>query len=109
MAWPPHGRFPRPAFCQRCDFFGEPTGIDEIGIKVVGKPLFKFVVAFVLWIADGLKEFGVAPGTSDIFWRTASARLDQARIKCARFGIDEAFDFDCVLPAVTAPRCGAGP
>lgn len=101
MARPPHGRFPRPAFCQRGDFFSEPTGIDKIGIKVVGKPLFKFVVAFVLWIADGLKEFGVAPGTSDIFRRAASARLDQARIKCTRFRIDEAFDFDCVFPAVT--------
>ncbi len=73
MARPPDGRFPRPAFCQRGDFFGEPTGIDKIGIKVVGKPLFKFIVAFVLWIADGLKEFGVAPGTSNIFRRAACA------------------------------------
>ena len=76
MARPPMAGFPRPAFGQRGDFFGEPTGIDKIGIEVVGKPLFKFVVAFVLWIADGLKAFGVAPGTSDIFRRAASTRLD---------------------------------
>ena len=100
MARPPGGRFSRPAFCERGDFFGEPTGIDNIGIEVVGEPLFEFVVAFVLWIADGLEEFGIAPGAADIFRRAAPARLDQARIKNAGLGIDEALDFDRVLPAV---------
>ena len=76
----PGGRFARPAFCQCGDVFGEPIGIDKIGIEVVGKPFFKFGVAFMLRVTDGLKEFGVAPGASDIFWRTASACLDQARI-----------------------------
>ena len=76
MARPPSGRFPGPAFCQRVDFFGEPAGIDKIGIEVVGEPLFKFVVAFVLWIADGLKEFGVAPGSADISGGQRPLRLD---------------------------------
>ena len=57
-------------------------------------------MAFVLWIADGLEELGIAPGAADIFRRAAPARLDQARIKNAGFGIDEALDLDHVLPAV---------
>jgi hypothetical protein len=87
MARAPDGRFPRPAFCQRVDFFGEPAGIYKVRIEVFGKPFFKFGMAFMLWVSDGLKTLGVTAGASDIFWRTASARLDQARIKCARFGM----------------------
>jgi hypothetical protein len=32
----------------RDDFFGEPTSIDNVGLEVVGGPLFEFGLAFVL-------------------------------------------------------------
>ena len=60
---------------------GKPTGVDDVGIEVIGDPLFEFGVAFVLRIVDGLEELGIAPGATDIFGRAASGCLDQARIK----------------------------
>ncbi len=76
------------------------TGIDDVGIEVVGESLLEFGVAFVLRIVGGLKEFGVAPRLTDIFGRAASGCFEQAGIKNAGLGIDEAFDLDRVLPAI---------
>ena len=42
----------------------------------------------------------VAPGTADVFGRTASRDVDQARVCDARHGIGDALDFDRVLPAI---------
>ena len=61
------GRFSRPPFRKCGNFFSEPTEIDDVGIEVVGEPLFEFGVAFVLRIADGLEELAIAPGATDIF------------------------------------------
>ena len=40
-------------------------------------------------ILDGLEEFGIAPGAAAIFWRAATADLDQARVEHAWLGIGE--------------------
>src|SRR5476651_2268937 len=100
MALPLDGGLSRPAFCECGDFFGEPIGIDNVGIEIVGDPFCEFGMTFVLWIANGLEEFGIAPGSADIFRRAASACLDQAGIKNPKFWVDETFDLDRVFPAI---------
>ncbi len=51
-------RFSRPSFRERGDFFGEPVGVDEVGIEVIRDPLFEFGVALVFGIVDCREEFG---------------------------------------------------
>jgi hypothetical protein len=48
----------------------------------------------------GMSEFGIAPGAAAIFWRAATADLDQARVEHAWLGIGEMLDLDRVLPTV---------
>ena len=55
----------------------------------------------VFRIGERIEELGVAPWPAYIFWRTATRRLDQAGIGNARQRIDQAFDLDRVLPAVS--------
>ena len=93
-------RLAQPFLGEGGDLFGEPFGIDDTRIEVVGDPLFELGVTFVFWIADRLKKFGVAPGTADVFRRAAAGGLDQPRIGDARLGVAEALDLDRVLPAV---------
>jgi hypothetical protein len=65
-------------------------------------------VAFVLGILDGLEEFGIAPGAAAIFWRAATADLDQARVEHAWLGIGEIATMRRRLIAAlvrTLPRC----
>ena len=75
-----------PSFGEGGNFRGEPFSVIGVGIKVVDDPFREFGVAFVLGILDGLEEFGIAPGAAAIFWRAATADLDQARIEHARLG-----------------------
>ena len=70
-----------------CQCFGGLIGIEGIGIEVVSDPLGEFGMAFVFGVADCLEELGVAPGAADVFRRTTSDSLDQARIDDARHGI----------------------
>src|SRR4249920_164102 len=79
---------------------GSPFGVVGVGIEVVADPFREFGVAFVLGILDGLEEFGIAPGAASIFWRAATADLDQARVEHAWLGIGEMLDLDRVLPTV---------
>jgi hypothetical protein len=60
--------------------FGEPRGIDGIGIEVSRNPRFELTMKFVRRIADCIEKFGVAPGTADIFGRAAPSDLDEARV-----------------------------
>jgi hypothetical protein len=69
-------------------------------------------VPFVLGVADRVKAFNIAPSAADIFRRAASGGVDQSRIYGAGLRIEQAFDFDGVLPAIAkvvdvAQRLGA--
>ena len=68
-----------------------------MGIEVVCEPLFEFTMALVFGIGDGFEELGIAPGTADVLGRAAAFGFDQARIKGAWFGIDQALDLDRVF------------
>jgi hypothetical protein len=46
------------------------------------------------------RHFGVAPRAATVLWRTAAADFNQARIERTKRRVGEAFDFDCVLPAI---------
>ena len=75
-------------------------GVDRIGIEGVADPFRKLCMAQVLGVSDGFEEFCVAPGTADVFGRTATCGVDQARVCGTRRGIGDVLDLDRVLPAV---------
>lgn len=80
---------------------GEPICINRGGIEFVFvDPLCELVMALMLGITHWFEELGVAPRAADVFGRTASGGLGQARIERSRLKIGEALDFDRVLPAV---------
>jgi hypothetical protein len=41
--------------------FAEPVGIDDVGIEVLGDPLFELGMALVTGISDGFEELSIAP------------------------------------------------
>ena len=57
-------------------------------------------MALVSWIADGLEELGIAPGSADVFGRTAALGVDQAGIGKPRCWIADALDLDRMFPAI---------
>src|SRR5215813_13044322 len=69
-------------------------------VEVVGEPFLELAVALVAGVVEGLQELTIAPRTTDVLGWTVALGLDQAGIKHARFGIDQAFDLDRVLPAI---------
>src|SRR5215471_19064458 len=69
-------------------------------VEVVGEPFLELAVALVAGVCDSLKQLVVAPRTTDVLGWAVALGLDQAGIKHARFGIDQAFDLDRVLPAI---------
>src|ERR1700752_1612271 len=69
-------------------------------VEVVCQPFFELAVALVAGIGEGLEEFAIAPRTTDVLGWAVALGLDQAGIKHARFGIDQALDLDRVLPAI---------
>jgi hypothetical protein len=75
-------------------------GVDRIGIEGVADPFRQLCMAHVLGVSDGFEELSVAPGTADVFGRTASRDVDQARVCDTRHGIGDMLDLDRVLPAV---------
>jgi hypothetical protein len=79
---------------------GQPIDIDDMGIEVIGEPFFEFAMALVFGIGDGFEELAMAPRTADVFLRATALGFDQARIKNARFRIDQTFDLDRVFPTV---------
>src|SRR5215471_18702118 len=70
-------------------------------VEVVGEPFLELAVALVAGVCDSLKQLVIAPRTTDVLGWAVALGLDQAGIKHARFGIDQAFDLDRVLPAIT--------
>lgn len=74
--------------------------VEGFGIELLSEPFADLGMALVLFVADRLQHFSIAPGDADVFRRAAPSRLDQPRVKGAGFGVDEALDFDRVLPAV---------
>jgi hypothetical protein len=70
-------------------------------VEVISDPFAEFVMTFVFWISDCIEEVSVIPGTAAVFGRASSRGLKQARIGNAGRGIDQALDFDRVLPSVT--------
>ena len=38
------------------------------------------ILAFVFWIGTSAEEFNIAPRSANIFWRTSSDGINQARI-----------------------------
>src|SRR5215469_1246629 len=77
--------------------------------EVVGEPFLELAVALVAGVVEGLQELTIAPRTTDVLGWAVALGLDQAGIKHARFGIDQAFDLDRVLPAIAEvveiPQC----
>ena len=94
------GGLARPALGECGDVFGQPIDVDDMGIEVVCEPFFEFAMALMAGIGEGFEELAIAPRTTDVLGRAAALGFDQARIKDARFGIDQAFDLDRVLPAI---------
>jgi hypothetical protein len=94
-------RLARPGFGESGDFCDEGFGVVSFGIEVAVDPFCQLGVAFVLWICDGVEQFGITKATAAVLGRTAAAHFDQARIEHAGFRIDDAFDLDRVLPAAT--------
>ena len=58
------------------------------------EPFLELAVALVARVCDSLKQLAIAPGTTDVLGWAVPLGLDQAGIKHARFGIDQAFDLD---------------
>src|SRR6266511_3002264 len=94
------GGLARPALGECGDVLGQPIDVEDMGIEVVREPFFEFAMALVVGIGDGLEEFGIAPGTADVLGRAATLGFDQAWVKDAGLGIDQAFDLDGVFPAI---------
>jgi len=57
-------------------------------------------MALVAGIGDGLEELAIAPRATDILGRAVAFGFEQARVKDARFGGDQAFGLDRMFPAV---------
>src|SRR6266511_4151505 len=94
------GGLARPALGECGDVLGQPIDVEDMGIEVVREPFFELAMARVVGIGDGLEEFGIAPGTADVLGRAATLGFDQAWVKDAGLGIDQAFDLDGVFPAI---------
>jgi hypothetical protein len=106
------GRGPRPLLCQHCDVRSEFLAINMVRIEVAANPFLEFSVSLMSGIADRVEEFGIAPGTANVFWRATCADINQSRIDDAWLRIEETLDLDRVLPAITevvnvAQRLGA--
>jgi hypothetical protein len=56
---------------ERCEFVGDSVGVDGLGIEVVPDPILQLGMALMLGVVDRLEEVGIAPGTADVFGRTA--------------------------------------
>src|SRR4051812_27117611 len=67
---------------------------------MISNTFFGFGIALVLRVLDGFEKLAIAPWPAAVFGRAAAANVDQTRIEHSRLGIDEALDFDRVLPAI---------
>ena len=94
------GGLARPALGECGDVLGQPIDVEDMGIEVVREPFFEFAMALVVGIGDGLEEFGIAPGTADVLGRAAALGFDQAWVKDAGLGIDQAFDLDALFLSI---------
>jgi hypothetical protein len=90
-----------PGFGKGLNLRGELIGVEEVWVEGTADPFSQLGMTFVFWILDGFEEFSIAPWAAAVFGRTAAARVDQARIDDARYWVEEALDFDRVLPAIT--------
>ena len=84
----------RPLLSQIVDVLGQPIDIDDMRVEVFGEPFLELAVALVARVCDSLKQLAIAPRTTDVLGWTVALGLDQAGIKHARFGIDQAFNLD---------------
>ena len=75
----PCGRCPRPLLCQHCDVRSEFLAINMVRIEVAANPFLEFSVSLMSGIADRVEEFGIAPGTANVFWRATCADINQSR------------------------------
>lgn len=94
-------RLASPGFGKGLNLRGEPIGVEEVWVEGTTDPFSQLGMTFVFWILDGFEEFSIAPWAAAVFGRTAAARVDQARIDDAGYRVEEALDFDRVVPAIT--------
>src|SRR5579883_3542428 len=96
----PGGGFARPQLRELGDVRGEPIDIDGVGPEVVPMPVPELAVSLVRRVGDRFEELGISPRTADVLGRAAALGIEQAGIKPARDGIEQALDRDLVLPAI---------